>query len=96
MSFVCSIFLSHIVAPGISPDASPSCDERSPGEAAKKNSLDESTGQKQPDLLENAGSLMASDSVAFKLNLQNMPKLVRSGNGNEVALNDSGSSLAMG
>lgn len=96
MPFICSIFLLNIVASEIAQDDNLSRAEGSPTEAAKTNSLNETIGQKQSDLLENAKFSRTSDGIDTKINVQTMPTLVRSENGNEVALNDSGLRLAMG
>ncbi|KAF7817642.1 uncharacterized protein G2W53_031611 [Senna tora] len=74
----------------------PSCGEGSPREAAKTNSLNEAICQKQSELLDNARFSLASDGVDPKLDLQTMPTLVRSENGNEVAMKYSRLRLAMG
>ncbi|ESW32662.1 hypothetical protein PHAVU_001G006800 [Phaseolus vulgaris] len=74
--------------------ASPCCHESSTGEASKKSCLNEDLGQEQPD---STTILMPSHGTSRAVNSQTMPSvIVKSENGNKVALHGSELSLAMG
>jgi len=74
--------------------ASPCCHESSTGEASKKSCLNEDLGQEQP---ESTTILMPSHGTSRAVNSQTMPSvIVKSENGNKVALHGSELSLAMG
>ncbi|KAG2390545.1 uncharacterized protein HKW66_Vig0220490 [Vigna angularis] len=73
--------------------------ESSPLEASKKSCLNEDVGQEQqqPAFPESTTPLMPSHGTSRTINNQNMPSvIVKSENGNRVALHDSELSLAMG
>jgi len=59
--------------------------------------LNEDVGQEQPDLPESTTLLMPFHGTSRAINSQTMPSvIVKSENGNKVALHDSELSLAMG
>ncbi|XP_061355831.1 uncharacterized protein LOC133300326 isoform X2 [Gastrolobium bilobum] len=76
-------------------DVSP-CPERSPREASKISSSNETAGQEQPDLSERATFSMASHSTTPTIHLQTMPMMVKCENSNKVALHEFELCLAMG
>ncbi|TKY75247.1 hypothetical protein E2542_SST04014 [Spatholobus suberectus] len=70
--------------------------ERSPKGCKKISSLNEAIGQEQTGFPEGAKFLVATLSTAPKINKQTVPMMVRSENGDKVALRDSELSLEMG
>ncbi|TKY45517.1 hypothetical protein E2542_SST30517 [Spatholobus suberectus] len=81
-----------IEASGTTQDAG----ERSPKGCKKFSSLNEAIGQEQTGFPEGAKFLVATLSTAPKINKQTVPMMVRSENGDKVALRDSELSLEMG
>jgi len=78
--------------------ASATIHESSPVEASKKSCLNEDFGQEQqPDFPESTTPFMPSHGTSRTINSQVMPSvIVKSENGNRVALHDPELSLAMG
>ncbi|XP_027940372.1 uncharacterized protein LOC114194387 isoform X2 [Vigna unguiculata] len=79
-------------------EASATIHESSPVEASKKSCLNEDFGQEQqPDFPESTTPFMPSHGTSRTINSQVMPSvIVKSENGNRVALHDPELSLAMG